>query len=137
MMKVLRALVGGASLLIGAATFVAQAQAFELTGIWATDAAQCGKIFTKKGAEVAFAPMSDFYGDGFIIEGDRIRAKIARCTIKSRTQDGATIRLSATCASEVAVETAQFSLKVIDDNTIARIYPGDAAMDVNFHRCTL
>jgi hypothetical protein len=32
-MRMLRALIGGGSLLIGAATFVARAQAFELTGL--------------------------------------------------------------------------------------------------------
>jgi hypothetical protein len=126
---------GGASLLIGTALFAAQAHAIELTGAWASDAELCGKIFTKTGKQVGFGPLSDLYGSGFIIEGNRIRGKIARCTIKSRTEEGATVNLSAACSTSVAVESMQFSLKIIDDNTIGRIYPGSTAMQVDYHRC--
>jgi|ERR1700747_1137235 hypothetical protein len=128
-------LLGGASFLIGAALFVAPAHAIELTGVWATDAALCGKIFTKKGKQVAFGPLSDLYGSGFIIEGNRIRGKIARCTIKSRKQEGETMHLSARCSTTIAAEDMEFSLKIIDDNTLGRLYPGTTAMQVDYHRC--
>jgi hypothetical protein len=29
----------------------------------------------------------------------------------------------------------EFSLKVIDDNIVGRVYPGVSAMQVDFHRC--
>ena len=125
----------GAALLMGAVLVAFEAQAIDLNGVWASDAALCDKIFTKKGKQVTFGPLSDLYGSGFIIEGNRIRGKIARCTIKSRKEEGSTIRLSATCSTTIAAEQMEFSLKVIDDNTLGRVYPGVSAMQVDFHRC--
>jgi hypothetical protein len=29
----------------------------------------------------------------------------------------------------------EFSLKIIDDNTLGRLYPGTTAMQVDYHRC--
>ena len=124
-----------ATLLMGSALVAFEARAVDLNGRWASDTALCDKIFTKKGKQIAFDPLSDFYGSGFIIEGNRIRGKIARCTIKSRKEDGATIQLAAECSTSIAPQELEFSLKVIDDNTVGRLHPGSSAMQVNFHRC--
>jgi hypothetical protein len=115
--------------------FAAQAQAIELNGLWSSDPALCDKIFTKKGKQVVFSPLSDLYGSGFIIDGNRIRGKVARCTIKSRKQDGETIILSATCSTIIAAQELEFSLKPLGDDSVARLFPGSSAMRVDFHRC--
>jgi len=125
----------GAAVLIVGALLAVEARALELNGMWASDSALCEKIFTKKGKQVAFAPLSDLYGSGFIIDGNRIRGKIARCTIKSRKQDGDTLLLTATCSTTIAAQELEFSLKTVDDNTVSRLFPGSSAMQVNFHRC--
>jgi hypothetical protein len=125
-----------AALAIGPGFLVAPARAVELNGAWASDPSLCGKIFVKNGSQVGFGPLSDLYGSGFVIEGNRIRGKIASCIIKSRKEDGATVHLTASCSTNVAVEEMEFSLKIIDDNTLGRIYPGMLAMQVNFHRCS-
>jgi hypothetical protein len=119
----------------GAMWFAAQAQAIDLNGRWSSDPALCDKVFIKKGKQVAFSPLSDLYGSGFIIDGNRIRGKIARCTIKSRKQDGDTLLLAATCSTTIAPQEMEFSLKTVDDNTVSRQFPGSSAMQVNFHRC--
>ena len=119
----------------GVLWFAAPAQAIDLNGRWSSDPALCDKIFTKKGKQAAFSQLSDLYGSGFIIDGNRIRGKVARCTIKSRKQDGDTLLLSATCSTIIAAQELEFSLKTIDDNTVARLFPGSSAMRVDFHRC--
>jgi hypothetical protein len=123
------------ALAAGVVWVAAQAQAIELNGLWASDPALCDKIFIKKGKQVAFSPLSDLYGSGFIIDGNRIRGKIARCTIKSRKEDGDTTLLAATCSTTIAVQELEFSLKTVDDDTVARLFPGSSAMRVDFHRC--
>ena len=75
-------------LIAAALSVVGQAHAIELNGIWASDPALCDKVFIKKGKQVVFSPLSDLYGSGFIIDGNRIRGKVARCTIKSNTGCG-------------------------------------------------
>src|SRR5690348_890665 len=128
-------LLGAPAWLAAALSFVGPAHAIELNGLWSSDPALCDKIFIKKGKQVAFSPLSDLYGSGFIIDGNRIRGKIARCTIKSRKQDGDTLLLAATCSTTIAPQEMEFSLKTVDDNTVSRQFPGSSAMQVNFHRC--
>jgi hypothetical protein len=130
-----RPVVWALTLPAGVLCCAAPAQAIELNVHWSSDPALCDKIFIKKGKQVAFSPLSDLYGSGFIIDGNRIRGKIARCTIKSRKQDGDTLLLAATCSTTIAAQELEFSLKTIDDNTVARLFPGSSAMQVNFHRC--
>src|SRR5262249_2763238 len=70
-----------------------EADAFELSGAWASQADLCNLVFTKKGGKVAFAELSDLYGSGFVIDGNHIRGKAAQCTIQSNKQEGDTIEL--------------------------------------------
>ena len=113
----------------------AQASAFDLSGAWATDAGLCSRVFTKKGNGVVFAELSDLFGSGFIIEGNRIRGKSGRCTITSRKQDGDNIELAAACASSVMTQDLSFSLKIIDDNTLSRLFADIPGMTLKYVRC--
>ncbi|MBR1227848.1 MULTISPECIES: hypothetical protein [unclassified Bradyrhizobium] len=116
-----------------------RANAFELTGAWATSADQCAKVFTRKGRanRVSFTNFSGVYGGGFIAESDRLKGKLENCLIKSRKEDGQTINLVVACASGIMLSNVQFFLKVIDDNTISREFPGMEGMDVKYHRCQI
>lgn len=128
----LSALVAGACLVISGA-----AVAFELSGAWATDADNCAKVFTRKGSEIVFTDMSDVYGGGFIIDGDHITGKFGRCRIKAKKDDGKTINLLAACASDIMLQSVQFSLKEVDANNVLRMFPGMDGMEIKYARCSL
>src|ERR1700690_3939357 len=113
----------------------AQAVAFDLSGAWATDAGLCSRVFTKKGNGVVFAELSDLFGSGFIIEGNRIRGKNGRCTITSRKQDGDNIELVAACATTVMNQNLSFNLKINDDNSLTRLFPDIPGMTLKYIRC--
>lgn len=127
----------GAVLLGTALMLPVQANAFELSGAWATETDLCGRVFTKKGNQVVFAELSDLFGSGFVIEGNRIRGKIARCTITSRKQEGDSLELAAACATSVMTQSVRFSLKVIDDNNLTRLFPDIPGMTLKYTRCGL
>jgi hypothetical protein len=127
----------GAAMMVAIVLCAAPAGAIDLIGAWATDAAQCTKVFEKKGNQITFSELSDLYGSGFVIEGDRIRGKAATCTIKSRKEEGDTLHLLANCASEIMLQTVQFSLKVLTKDSISRIFPAMEGMSINYYRCTL
>ncbi len=114
-----------------------EARAFELTGAWASQADLCKLVFTKKGNQVAFAEFSDLFGSGFIVDGIRIRGKSARCTIKSKKQEGDDLELSAACATSIMNQSVHFSLKVIDDNTVSRLFPEIPGMTLKYSRCSI
>ena len=111
------------------------ATAFDLNGAWASDAGNCAKIFERKGSQVAFTEMSDVYGGGFMIEGDQIIGKFARCRIKARKDEGATINLVAACATDIMLQSVQFSLRELDANNVIRMFPGMEGMEIRYARC--
>jgi hypothetical protein len=109
--------------------------ALDLNGAWAGDADNCAKIFERKGSQIAFTEMSDVYGGGFIVEGDYITGKFARCRIKATKDDGKTINLVAACATDIMLQNVQFSLKESDVNNVIRMFPGIEGMDIRYARC--
>ncbi|WFU18523.1 hypothetical protein [Bradyrhizobium sp. CB3481] len=125
------------SALLVSASFVMPdaAIAFDLNGAWVSDAENCAKVFVRKGAQVTFTDMSDVYGGGFIIDGDQITGKYARCRIRAKKNEGADINLLAACASDIMLQNVQFNLKEVDANTVIRMFPGIAGMEIKYARC--
>jgi len=127
-----------ALILIIAALAFAQspsANAFDLTGAWASDSENCSKVFKRDSKGLSFAKDSEVYGSGFIIERDRIVGRYARCKIKARKDNGSTTNLIANCASDIMLSSVQLSAKEIDANTFARLFPGMDDMQIKYYRC--
>ncbi len=116
--------------------FGSPALAVDLNGPWATDASVCNKVFVKKGNTISFAQDSDQYGGGFILEGNKVRGQMQTCIIKARKEDGNVVNFIAACASDIMASNIQFSARVIDDNTILRIFPGMGdQLSMKYSRC--
>ena len=116
-----------------------QAHAFDLTGAWSTNQDQCSKVFVKKADKIGFAQYSEDFGGGFIADGDDVRSKTTQCTIKSRKETGDTIDFQAACASEIMATSTNLRLKILDANSVSRIFtdPSMAEMELTFHRCPM
>jgi hypothetical protein len=131
-----RKLSATAALLFGAWIATAGgAGAVDLNGAWAGSADQCDKVFTRQGGKLGFTEMSDVYGGGFIIDGDQIVGKFARCKIRARKDNGPSVNLIAACATDIMLSSVQFSLKELDANSIARLFPGMEDMEIRYLRC--
>jgi hypothetical protein len=133
----MRDVVLGALALLGTQICGPAAEAAGVDGAWVTDADACKKVFVKTGNRISFAKKADLHGSGFVIEGNRIRGKIANCTVKARKQDGETVHLGAACSTDVAVETVQFTLKLDGEDRIIRMFPGLSELDTPYFRCSL
>src|SRR4051794_7331284 len=92
----------------------AKTEAFELTGAWASQTDLCRSVFTKKGNQVVFTELSDLFGSGFIVDGNRIRGRATRCTIKDTQRQGDRLELSAACATSIMTSSVRFNLKIVD-----------------------
>lgn len=116
-----------------------QAYAFDLTGAWATSADQCNKVFVKKGDKISFAQFSEEFGGGFVADGNEVKSKTARCTIKSRKETGDTIDFQAACSSEIMATSMNLRLKILDANSVYRVFtdPDFAGMELTFYRCSM
>jgi hypothetical protein len=122
--------------LISLLLLAAAAEARDLTGAWVSDAAACKKIFTGSGSKLSFAEDADVYGSGFIYEGNTLKGKNATCVIKIQKEDADVLHLIATCATDVALETVQFSLRINNDNQITRFFPGVPELKTDYYRCS-
>ena len=113
--------------------------ALELTGAWAASAGQCSKVFTRGGRanEIAFTALSARHGGGFIIEANRVRGKFATCAIKSRKGDAQSLNLIVACATDIMLSNVQFILKMLDDKSVVRQFPGMEGMESKYYRCSI
>jgi len=134
--KMKRALAGLAqTAIVCACSFVSVAHATDLSGGWATDASLCDKVFVKKGNTRSFARDSDVYGGGFIMEGRRIRGRFANCNVTKTSEDNGIVHMIAACATDIMLSNVQFSVKVLGDDKITRIFPGIEGMELIYYRC--
>src|SRR5690349_17097540 len=92
-----------------------QARAIDLTGAWATSAEECKNVFVRKGkaSQITFAPMSEVHGGGFIAEPNRLIGRTTKCAIKAKKDDGQTVNIVASCATDVMLSAVQFQLNVV------------------------
>jgi len=111
------------------------ANAADVNGAWASNLEVCNKVFVKTAGRVAFTKNADLHGSGFIIDGNGVRGKLANCKIKTRKQDGNLVRLIASCATDVMLSDIELTLKVIDDNKIARVFEGMPELETPYYRC--
>ena len=128
----------GVLILVGIATSVSvAAQAFDLNGAWTSNVSACANIFEARGSQaLSIKAGAGMYGDGFIVQGDKILAGTGICTIKTRKSVGEVTHLIAVCApGSVALSMVQFSYKVTNENTISRVFPGIGALDTAYRRC--
>ena len=123
--------------IFGCSIFCFSASAADLTGVWATDASACNRIFVKSGTNISFAGDSDAFGGGFIIEGKLIRGKMQTCNIKLIKEDGAVTHYVASCTDDVSFGIVQFSLKIENDSKITRLFDGIPELATSYFRCTL
>ena len=124
-------------ILIGSLTVGFRAEAMDFTGAWATDAAACKKIFSGPVGNPSFTEDADVYGSGFIYEKNRLRGKVAICTIVAKKEEGDVLHLVTTCSTDVALETVQFSLRIDNANQITRLFPGLPELQTAYFRCSL
>jgi hypothetical protein len=130
-----RLAIGIFAVLIGPLVVESAAQTRDLTGAWVTDATACKKIFTGSGSKLAFAKDADVYGSGFVYEKNRLRGKIATCLIKTQKEDGNVVQLIATCSTDVALATVQFSFRIDSENQVTRFFAGMPELKTEYFRC--
>jgi hypothetical protein len=109
--------------------------AFELNGAWAAEKAACPKIFIKNEASIAFAPNSELWGKGFIVEGNSIKGQRISCAIKHRKTQSSELYLLTQCADDIMIDQVQLHLKITGDNSITRYIPAIEGLESTYVRC--
>jgi len=112
-------------------------QATDLNGVWASDRAVCDKVFVTKGGKISFQRDADLHGSGFIIDGQRIRGRIATCKRLRTKVDAPVVHMIASCATDVMLSNVQLTVRVLEPDKINRVFPGLEDMEMPFYRCPI
>lgn len=115
-------------------------QAFAATwdrfdGAWVMEGESCDKVFTMKNGKAAFSKRQGTDLPGFIVQGGQIRGLTSQCSVASRKENGDTMKLRLHCRSQIMFGDMTVSVKIKDDDTIARIDPDFPEMETTYSRC--
>src|SRR5215471_3639975 len=124
-------------LLILLVTQSASTQAADLTGAWTIDASACGEMFTKENNKLAFKPDADLHAGGVIVQGKQIMGTLQKCTIRSMHDDGADVKVTASCSDGVAVSDVTFDAKISGENKLTLSSKAPVPVEMQYIRCPL
>lgn len=110
-------------------------QAADLTGAWAVNTASCDQVFTKKKNKIAFKEDADLNAGGLIIQGKQITGTMGKCTIKSLHDDGANLKLIATCSDGVVVSDVAYDVKIPGENKMTLSQKEPVSVEMQYVRC--
>jgi hypothetical protein len=113
------------------------ANAADINGAWASDASVCAKVFQKANNRLSFAPDSELYGGGLIVEGNRASGTFQKCVIKSMKNDGTNVHVNASCSTGVMSSDLQLTVKVLGENQITLTPGGPVGTEISYVRCSL
>ena len=112
------------------------AHAFQLDGAWTADKSVCPKIFAKDGASIAFAPNSELWGKGFVVDRNSIKGQRTSCVIKHRKEEGAQLYIVVQCSDDIMLDQVQLHLRITGDNSITRYIPAIEGLESTYVRCS-
>jgi hypothetical protein len=115
----------------------AATQAADLNGAWTVDASACDQVFTKENNKFAFKPDADLHAGGMIVDGKRITGTFQKCTVKSLHDDGANVRVIASCSDGVAVSDATFEVTITGENKITLSSKQPVPVEMLYSRCQM
>jgi hypothetical protein len=64
------------------------------------------------------------------VDGNQIRGRIARCSIKTRRENGALVNLIAVCSTDIAIDTIHFRLRIEALYKLVREFPDMPDMEI-------
>src|SRR3954464_4090851 len=97
-----------------------------LKGAWATDGADCTKIFEKSGDRIKFRDRSASYSldTGIIIlKKDKVMGPIGGCTISATAEENHRFSAQLHCSDGLVSRDYSMSFQIIDETHFERIDP--------------
>ena len=109
----------------------------ELAGAWTQSAADCNKLFQRRGSAVAYRQPVDQFAQAAIIEPQRIRLPTGVCRLERASYEGGALKVSGECQDSISYTLQTAYVKLRSKNEIVFNPNGDTALDTTMTRCTL
>jgi HlyD family secretion protein len=109
----------------------------QLAGAWTRSAADCNKLFQRRGSTVAYRQPVDQFAQAAIIESQRIRLPTGVCRLERASRQGGALKLSGECQDSISYTSQTAYVKLRSKNEIVFNPNGDSALDTSMTRCPL
>lgn len=106
-----------------------------LQGAWATSAASCDQVFSKRNGRLVFNKRSVEGWSGFIATGKHVRGAHASCDVISSKQKGDVLTVLLGCETDILFETMSVSVRFKPDGDLIRFDPDFPEVETSYHRC--
>ena len=109
----------------------------ELVGAWAASAADCDRLFQRRGRALAYRQPVDKFAQAAIVEQQRIRLPSATCLVESASQESGALRLSADCQDSISYTSRTVHIKLRSDTELFYSPTGDPVLATTLMKCPL
>ena len=109
----------------------------QLAGAWTRSAADCNKLFQRRGSAVAYRQPVDQFAQAAIIESQRIRLPTSICRLERASHEGGALNVSGECQDSISYTSQTAYVKLRSKNEIVFNPNGDPALDTSMTRCPL
>ena len=109
----------------------------QLAGVWTRSAADCNKLFQRRGSAVAYRQPVDQFAQAAIIESQRIRLPTSICRLERASHEGGALKVSGECQESISYTSQTADVKLRSKNEIVFNPNGDPALDTSMTRCPL
>ena len=109
----------------------------QLAGAWTQSAADCKKLFQRRGGALTFRQPVDQFAQAAIIESQRIRLPTGVCRLERASRKGGALEVSGDCQDSISYTSRTAYVKLRSKNEIVFNPSGDSALDTSMTRCPL
>ncbi len=109
----------------------------QLVGAWASSAADCDRLFQRRGRALAYRQPVDKFAQAAIVEPQRIRLPSAVCRLETATREGGALRLSADCQDSISYTSRTVYIKLRSDTEVFYSPTGDPVLATTLMKCPL
>jgi HlyD family secretion protein len=109
----------------------------QLAGAWTQSAADCKRLFQRRGSAVAFRQPVDQFAQAAIIESQRIRLPTGVCRLERASRKGGALEVSGECQDSISYTSRTAYIKLRSKNEIVFNPNGDPTLDTSMTRCPL
>ena len=107
----------------------------QLAGAWTSSAADCKKIFQRRGGALSYRQPVDKFAQAVIIESQRIRLPTGVCRLERAARERGALKVSGECQDSISYTKATAYLKLTSRNELVFNPNGDPALNTSLTRC--
>ena len=108
-----------------------------LSGAWTTTAADCSRLFERRGGAPSYRQPVDKFAQAAIIAPGEILSPASACHVQSVSHENGVIKITANCNDSISFTTQTVQIKVRSAGEIVYSPTGDPALDTTLIRCRL